>query len=141
MFKNARYIAPLNGEALANEIRGHHAYITASINEPGGNHQNEGALCGLPLLYRMSGCMPEYCEGFGVGFNDCADMPDALECLMRDYDRLVQLMPSYSHTAERMTQEWVALFDDLMHKRAQLTGARNLWRSPRAALLTQADFL
>lgn len=140
-FKNARYIEPLNGEALANELRSHHAYVTASINEPGGNHQNEGALCGLPLLYRLSGCMPEYCECFGVGFTGCADMPDALERLMRDYDRLVQLMPSYPHTAERMTQEWVALFNDLMRKRAALTGARNLWRNPRTALLTQADFL
>jgi hypothetical protein len=59
-FRNARHVAPLDGEALAGELRSHHAYVTASINEPGGNHQNEGALCGLPLLYRRSGCLPEY---------------------------------------------------------------------------------
>lgn len=140
-FRNARYVPPLNGEALATELRSHHAYITASINEPGGNHQNEGALCGLPLLYRLSGCMPEYCSGFGVGFTGCADMPDVLERLIGDYDRLVQLMPSYPHTAECRTHEWAALFDELMRQRAALTGARRLWRNPGAALLTQADFL
>ena len=60
-FKNVKYIKPLNGLALAEELKKHDAYLTASINEPGGNHQNEGALCGLPLIYRESGCLPEYC--------------------------------------------------------------------------------
>ena len=50
-------------------MKKHHGYITASINEPGGNHQNEGALCGLPLLYSNSGCLPEYCDGYGIKFS------------------------------------------------------------------------
>ena len=51
-FRNSRYVPPLDGEALAAELRSHHVYITGSKNEPGGNHQNEGALCGLPIIYR-----------------------------------------------------------------------------------------
>ena len=64
--------------ALAAELKRHHAYVTGSMNEPGGNHQNEGALCGLPLLYRRSGCMPEYCAGFGIDFAGVDEVPAAL---------------------------------------------------------------
>jgi hypothetical protein len=58
-FKNAHHLLPIDGDALASELRKHHVYVTAAINEPGGNHQNEGALCGLPLLFRNSGSMPD----------------------------------------------------------------------------------
>ena len=136
-FANARYVPPLDGEALAAELRGHHAYVTGSQNEPGGNHQNEGALCGLPLIYRQSGCMPEYCEGFGVGFAGPDDVASALTRLIGDYPRLVARMPSYPHTAERMTREWIALFEALVEQRQQLVAQRNLWRNPWVALLNQ----
>ena len=136
-FKNARYVAPLDGEMLAAELRSHHAYVTASINEPGGNHQNEGALCGLPLLYRNSGCMPEYCDGFGVSFSNWNDFFPALEHLCADYRSLAERMPRFPHTAERMTRDWLELFGSLLKDRATLVEKRRLWRSPMAALATQ----
>ena len=43
-------------------------YLTASVNEPSGNHHIEAAQCGLPLLYINSGGIPEYCKGYGVSF-------------------------------------------------------------------------
>ena len=136
-FANARYVPPLDGEALAAELSSHHAYITASINEPGGNHQNEGALCGLPLIYRESGCMPEYCTGFGVHFSGVGDITHALERLMADYTSLAVKMPSYPHTAGRMTREWIALFEALLPERAELISRRRLWRDPWTALANQ----
>ena len=68
-FKNINHLKPLFDKKLGDALRDNHAYITASLNEPGGNHQNEGINCGLPVLYRNSGCMREYCEGFGIEFN------------------------------------------------------------------------
>lgn len=138
-FKNARYVPPLDGEKLAAELRSHHGYLTASINEPGGNHQNEGAMCGLPLLYRESGCMPEYCSGFGVSFSGVADFPPALDRYIAQYPALVPKMASYPHTAERMTSDWIALFDRLCTERDDLIRRRHLWRSPLRALLTQVS--
>lgn len=137
-FKNARYVPPLDGTALADELRSHHAYITGSINEPGGNHQNEGAMCGLPLLYRESGCMPEYCAGFGIGFSGPSDVGAALSSLMAGYASLVTKMRSYPNTAERMTAEWIALLNELVGRRTELVARRRLWRDPLAALLTHA---
>ena len=139
-FANARHIPPLDGEALANELRSHHAYVTGSINEPGGNHQNEGALCGLPLLYRDSGCMPEYCKGFGVPFSGPDTLVTGLEQLMHDYDALAAKMSGYPWTAERMTREWIALFDALLQQRPQLVANRRIWRNPMIVLANQIPF-
>jgi hypothetical protein len=136
-FRNVRYVAPLNGEALATELQRHHGYLTASINEPGGNHQNEGALCGLPLLYRQSGCMPEYCRGFGVEFVGPDDFAAAFDRFVEQYPALAAKMPSYPYTAERMTREWIALFEVLLGERAALLARRQLWRDPWAVVANQ----
>ena len=69
-FKNTKLIEPLSGHRLASEIKKNNIYITASINEPSGNHHIEGALCGLPVLYLNSGGIPEYCEEYGVMFEE-----------------------------------------------------------------------
>jgi glycosyltransferase involved in cell wall biosynthesis len=139
-FARARYVPPLDGPPLAAELASHHAYVTGSINEPGGNHQNEGALCGLPLLYRQSGCMPEYCAGFGVPFSGPDDLAAALESLIAGYPAQAARMPSYPHTAERMTADWIDLFEALLRERPAIVGRRRLWRDPLRALANQVPF-
>lgn len=128
-FRNARYIPPLDGEALAQELRNHHAYVTASINEPGGNHQNEGALCGLPLLYRRSGCLPEYCDGFGVSFDE-SDFVQSLILLIATYHSLVTLMPRYPHNSDRTCQQYLTLFEYLLRSKKHIIASRNLFLKP-----------
>lgn len=138
-FRNARYVAPLDGEALADELRSHHAYVTASINEPGGNHQNEGALCGLPLLFRRSGCLPEYCEGYGLSFDE-TDFAVRLQQLIHRYDCLAAAMPGYPHTTARTCANYLALFDALIKSRQQIIGSRRLFRNPWLLLRNQIPF-
>ena len=128
-FRNARYIPPLDGEALAQELRNHHAYVTASINEPGGNHQNEGALCGLPLLYRRSGCLPEYCHGFGVSFDE-SDFVQSLSFLIATYHSLFTLMPRYPHNSDRTCEQYLTLFEHLLRSKKHIIAARTLFRKP-----------
>ena len=53
--ENTKVIAPLSGLDLANKIKENHVYLTASLNEPSGNHHIEVAQRGLPLLYINSG--------------------------------------------------------------------------------------
>jgi hypothetical protein len=136
-FRNARYVAPLNGKALADELRSHHAYLTGSQNEPGGNHQVEGALCGLPLLYRQSGCMPEYCDGFGVSYQGLSDFPAALDHFAAQYRDLVGRMRSYPNTSDRKMAEWVALFESLKADSEKILAQRRLSRSWTSLLATQ----
>lgn len=135
-FANARHVAPLDGTTLADELRSHHAYITASVNEPAGMHHIEGALSGLPLLYRNSGALPEYCAGFGEAFEPDTLEP-ALENLMAAYPALHAHMPNYNNTAARMCARYIEVFENLVEGRAEIVAARRLWRNPLLFALNQ----
>jgi hypothetical protein len=135
-FKYARHISPLDGHQLANELRRHHGYVTASINEPGSNHQNEGALCSLPLLYLRSGCLPEYCAGYGIEFSAGEFVP-ALVRYIDAYRSLQPRMAEYPHTAARTTHAYQELFAQLLSRREQIVQQRRLWRSPWYLLRNQ----
>ena len=127
-FTNTQYLSPMQGEALARELSSHHAYVTASINEPAGMHHIEGAMCGLPLLYRRSGALPEYCEGFGISFDE-TDFEARLGQLIEQYDSLTAAMHVYPHTAERSCENYLTLFDKLIKSREKILASRSLWRS------------
>lgn len=136
-FANARHVEPLQGRALAEELASHHVYVTASINEPAGMHHIEGAMCGLPLLYRRSGALPEYCEGFGIGF-DGEDFEAALTRMMTDYPQWRMRMPEYPHTASRMCRGYLDLFQELLEQRSEIVARRrSVWRNPWLVLRNQ----
>jgi hypothetical protein len=136
-FRHAHHIPALNGEDLADELKRHHGYVTASVNEPAGMHHIEGALCGLPLLYRNSGSLPEYCAGFGQMFEGLHDVEAALERLIAKYSVHCRALADYPHTAEKMSATYLSLFDQLLSGRGELAGRRHLWRDPLAGLLIQ----
>lgn len=133
-FRNVRYLAPLDGKPLAAALRAHHVYLTGSINEPGGNHQNEGALCGLPLLYRNSGCMPEYCTGFGLPFEGPHDVLDACARLSQAYPAHVARMSGYPHTARNMVNRWAQFLVDVEQDRSAAIARRHVMSRPAAFL-------
>ena len=128
-FQNAAYIKPKHGVQLASLLRQHHVYLTASRNEPGANHQNEGAQCGLPLLYRESGCLPEYCNGFGISFKE-ENFEAKLGEMISQYTSLTGLMKSYPHTAGRMCEQYYTLFVELLEKREEILKKRRWSRRP-----------
>jgi len=112
VFKNVKYIKPLDDLFLSRELKAHHVYLTASINEPGGNHQNEGALCGLPVLFRDSGCLPEYLEGYGIMFNK-QNFVLSLNKMILNYTKYVTKMSEYPHNSEKCALEYIKLFKHL----------------------------
>ena len=136
-FANARHLPPLQGADLAQELRRHHVYLTASINEPAGMHHIEGALSALPLLYRKSGALPEYCEGFGEGFAGPHDFPDALHAVTENYSKWCQRLSDYPHSAEGMCGAYLGLFDGMMARRGEIMAGRRPWRHPLAVALNQ----
>jgi hypothetical protein len=132
-FKNSVHVQPLHGTALARRIKEHHGYITASINEPGGNHQNEGAACGLPLFYRNSGCLPEYCEGFGVMFDE-NDFESKLMEFRNTYSDYVIFMNNFPNTAEVMVNNYIKFFESLLEKSHFIIERRKSSKMSTAAL-------
>lgn len=137
---NTRCLPPLSGHDLAREIAAHHVYVTGSQYEPAGMHHIEGALCGLPLLYRNSGGLPEYCSGFGLGYDDISGFVAALEQMIKEYSRFRSAMAGYPHTAERMCTEYLSLFDMLIRQRDDIIRSRRLWRNPWLVARNQVPF-
>jgi glycosyltransferase involved in cell wall biosynthesis len=126
-FRNVTVHAPLHGVALASTLRSHHVYVTGSVNEPAGMHHIEGAACGLPLVYRRSGALPEYCADFGEGF-DGPDIFDALQRLVNSYHVWADRVLTYPYTAERMCLQYLDVI---------LRAARGAVR-PGVAMMTEA---
>ncbi len=136
-FKNSKHKLPLSGEKLAEEISKNHVYLTASINEPAGMHHIEGILSGLPIIFRNSGALPEYCSNYGIKFNEDLFVP-ALEQMFVQYEKYRNEIIGYPNTANRMTKNYLKLFDNLLSKRDEIVAKRNLLGSP---LIVCVNFL
>ena len=122
-FKNSETIQPLSGVELATKIKENHIYITASINEPSGNHHIEAAQCGLPLLYIDSGGLPEYCNNFGVIF-DKETFVNGLSEIMENYDYYQKQMKSYPFNSETMCQDYEKLFVSMYNDKDKILEER-----------------
>jgi hypothetical protein len=129
-FVNSLHLLPQSGSELAASLRKNHIYLTASQNEPAGMHHIEGAMCGLPLLYRESGALPEYCNGFGISFTE-HNFEQKLSEMMEAYDHWVGKMKDYPHTADRMCEQYYQLCFMLLNHRDEIL-ARRKW--PRRLL-------
>ena len=128
-FRNVSVLPPCSGEELVSAIQRHHVYLTGSENEPGSNHQNEGALLGLPLLYLDSASMSEYCEGFGIGFTKSSFSEKLDEMHMR-YSAFVPTMHSFPWTADKMGDSFKSLFEEMLTKKSTYLSDRKLWKRP-----------
>ncbi|PWB59715.1 MAG: hypothetical protein C3F17_16250 [Bradyrhizobiaceae bacterium] len=134
---NSTRMPPLDGAALAAALADHHVYLSASVNEPAGMHHIEGALVGLPLIYRRSGALPEYCEGYGEPFDGPSDVAAALTRMLASYPGWKRRMAAYPHTAERMSHRYVDLFERLHADRSSIAARRRPWRAPVTAMLAR----
>ncbi len=114
-FHNTNIVKPLAGKSLSDELKKHHVYVTASINEPSGNHHIEAAQCGLPILYTESGGIPEYCNGFGLPFNE--DFEEKLSEMMLNYDLYLQKLRKYPFNSDKMCEEFHELFEKLIFEK------------------------
>lgn len=128
-FINAWHVEALSGIALATAIRQNHVYLTAAQNEPAGMHHIEGAMCGLPLLYRESGALPEYCAGFGISFTP-ENFEMKLQEIMASYAHWADRMKDYPHTAEQMCENYYRLFLELLERRDEILRRRKWWHRP-----------
>ena len=116
-FRNCKVIAPLDGKELSKELKSNHIYITGSINEPAGMHHIEGAMCGLPLLFRNSGALPEYCGDFGVMFDGSEDLKKKFAELLENYEYYFDRIGKYPYNAYFMCERYREIFLELLEKR------------------------
>jgi hypothetical protein len=123
--KNIVFHSPESGRKLAELLHSHHIYLTASINEPAGMHHVEACQCGLPVLFRNSGALPEYCSGFGIKFNGTNDFESALDEIITDYNFFAEKMEFYPRNSQKMCSEFLFLFKKLLEKRDEILARRS----------------
>lgn len=114
-FKNINVLGPLSGQDLANELKKHHFYMTGSINEPSGNHHIEAAQCGLPIIYKASGGIPEYCKGFGVSYLD--DLESAMLEAIKNYSLYSNKIKNYPLNSNKMSGEFYSHFKKIIEEK------------------------
>ena len=118
IFKYTKIIQPLAGTELAQAIRQHHIYLTATRNEPAGMHHIEGMRCGLPVLFLNSGALPEYCSPYGIEFTLINFEQKLLE--MRDrYLEMREKVLSCPYRGTWMAKQYMTLFEELVNKRRE----------------------
>lgn len=128
-YKNIRMLKPLSGEELAKELKRHDVYITASRNEPAGMHHVEGALCGLPLLYIDSGALKEYCDSYGLEFNEDNFEEKLLE-MYHNYEDNLEKIKRYNRTSEKMLNDYYEFIKkgfDKYHNQKKVNNFKNIY--------------
>ncbi len=123
-FKNSSVIKPLSGNELVDKIKENHVYLTASLNEPSGNHHIEGAQCGLPLIFINSGGTPEYCNGYGVMFNNKKDFEKKLNEVFKNFDLYKKIINDYPFNSEKMCIEYLKVFDFMIENKEKFIKKR-----------------
>lgn len=133
-FKNVKVLEPLSGRSLGEALSQYDGYITASICEPGGMHHVEAGLSGLPILYRNSGALPEYCQGFGQIFDGVEDFEAALRSYLTNWDKHKASMNDYPWTLQRMCQGYFDVIEKLYKNRKKIASQRRIYRKPTVLL-------
>lgn len=88
----SKVVPPLSSEKLAEELRQHDIYITASKTDPCSNALIEALSCGLPALVLNDGGHPELVGYGGLTFNGTEDLLDKLNLLAENYEIFQRLI-------------------------------------------------
>lgn len=97
-FEYIHQIPPQSSTQLANLLRQHDIFITASQDDPCSNSLIEALSCGLPAIYLKSGGHSEIVGEAGFGFSNKEEILSAIKQLVKEYEyRQAQIsIPSLS---------------------------------------------
>lgn len=105
-FKNIVIVDPLPSLGVAQLLKQHDIYITASRNDPCSNSLIEALNCGLPSIYLNSGGHPEIVGTGGEGFTANEEILLKLEKVVQNYNTYAQNInvPSIGDVAKMYLQ-------------------------------------
>lgn len=111
-FKRIKHISACSSRRLANILRQHDIYITASIADPCSNSLLEALACGLPAVYLQSGGHPELVKGAGVGFltdEEALVAIDRVACGYKAFQERIDILPMEEVARRYLKILWGAL--------------------------------
>jgi glycosyltransferase involved in cell wall biosynthesis len=85
-FERARHVSPQPLRELAELLRAHDVFITATAHDAYSNALVEALSCGLPALYLDSGGSREAVKEAGFAFTDREQIPELLDRLVEEYE-------------------------------------------------------
>jgi len=85
-FKKIKMLPPVDSCKVAEILKKHDIYITASRHESCSNSLIEALSCGLPSVFLISGGNPEIVKQAGIGFEEAEQIPALLDMIVSDYD-------------------------------------------------------
>jgi len=91
-FEHIRHIPAVPSQELADLLRNHDIYITASKNDPCSNALIEALSCGLPSLYYEDGGHPELVSAGGLPFRTEDELLEQLENMVDNYEMFQSLI-------------------------------------------------
>jgi glycosyltransferase involved in cell wall biosynthesis len=117
-FKNIKTISPLSSKQLANTLRQHHVYITASKNDPCSNALIEALSCGLPAIALNSGGHPELINKGGELFENEKDILAKIDQVTKNIDSYKNNLPHHniSSTANKYINFAQSIIKDRQNK-------------------------
>jgi glycosyltransferase involved in cell wall biosynthesis len=89
-FNNIRYNLPQDSNSLAEELKKHDVFITASQKDPCSNALIEALSCGLPAIALRDGGHPDIVKAAGEFFDHSEEIPALLERIVNDYENYQQ---------------------------------------------------
>lgn len=110
--KNIRHIDAVDSGELAQLLRNHDIFLSASEHEPCSNALIEALMCGLPAVYRNDGGNPEIVGYGGVPFLDKDDVLKALERLTKNYDSFRTLI--HLKSIDVIAERYLEVAQDLL---------------------------
>jgi Glycosyl transferases group 1 len=101
-FERIRHVRPVPSNELADLLREHDVYVTATEHDAYSNALVEALSCGLPALYLDSGGSGEAVKDAGFAFAEPEEIPALLERLVDEYeDRQAAIaLPTLGETAD-----------------------------------------
>ena len=105
-FQKIKLINPLPSLQLAEQLRKHHLYISASFREACSNSLLEAMHCGCIPIARNTSSHPEIIANNGVLFEDKGDVLNAIDQAAKKYEKLKAKshLPSITEIGQRYYQ-------------------------------------
>lgn len=85
-FERIRHLAPMPSRELADLLRQHDIFFTATQHDAYSNALVEALSCGLPAIYLDSGGSGEAVKEAGFAFTDRKEIPALLDRLRDEYE-------------------------------------------------------
>ena len=132
-FKNIKWIKPVLPGKLAEILKQHDIYITASRSDPCSNSLIEALSCGLPAVALNDGGHPELVQKGGELFKGKEDIIEKIEKVGKNYQYYQSQIPEFS--IKKVAQDYFnfakRIYDDVQNKK---------YKPKQVSFLTQINF-